>query len=173
MPVNDALTPKLKALARLLDRLPEIAGTEAVNFFKERFEKQGWQDGSFTPWARKKAANGYPALRSGNTNGLVDTIHWERAGEHSVIVRAGGSQKPYARIHNEGGVINVPVTDKSRKWAWAMYARTKDSKYKAFALQKKSVMQITIPKRQYLGASANLVQNIQEVIYNNIKRIMK
>jgi phage gpG-like protein len=173
MPVNDNFSPKLKAIIRLLERLPDIAGTEAVSFFKERFEEQGWRDGSFTAWDRKKEDNGYPVLRSQNTNGLVDTIHWVRSGEQSVTILAGGPDKPYARIHNEGGVITVPVTPKMRKWAWAMYNRTKNPKYKAIALQKKSTMRIIMPKRQYMGNSRDLVKRIETVIQNNIKRILK
>jgi phage gpG-like protein len=172
MPVIDHLTPKLKAMTRLIEQLPDIAGQEAVSFFKERFEKQGWQDGSFQPWARKKVDNNYPVLRSRNTNGLVDTIHWQRLSRRSVVIRAGGPGKPYARIHNEGGTITVPVTEKMRKWAWGMYSRTKDPKYKAIALQKKTVMQIKMPKRQYIGASRDLLKRIETVIHHNVKRIL-
>lgn len=173
MPIKENVSQKLKQLIRFLDRVPDIAGTEAVSFSRENFEKQGWSDGTFSPWQRKKVDNGYPVLRSKNPNGLVDTIHYEKTGPFSVIVRAGGPNKPYARVHNEGGVIVVPVTPKMRKWAWAMFNKTKNPKYKAMALQKNSSMRITMPRRQYIGESKDLIRNIETVIYNNFKRILR
>lgn len=170
MPVQENITQKLKAVTRVLELLPDIAGQEASSFFKDRFEKQGWEDGSFSPWSRKKVDNNYPILRSKSTRGLVDTIHWQKQGKRSVLILAGGPSKPYAMIHNEGGTITVPVTAKMRKFAWAMFNKTRDPKYKAMALQKKTSMQITMPKRQYIGNSKTLLNKIETVILTSLKR---
>lgn len=54
---------------------------------------------------------------------------------------------PYARIHEEGGTIpaySILMTPKMRRFFWAMWYETKDSKWKGAALKRGG---ITIPAR--------------------------
>lgn len=47
----DITIKKIKQAIRFIDKdLPTIAGTEAVNHFKENFEKQGFLDKSLVHW---------------------------------------------------------------------------------------------------------------------------
>ena len=172
MPIKEDVTKRLEALDRFFDRMPDIMGSEAVKFSKMRFEEQGWRDGSFNPWPRKKVDNNYPTLRSKNSAGLVDTIHYQKMGPRSVVVRAGGSLKPYARIHNEGGVTHPSVTPKSRAWARAMFLKTRNPMYMAMSLTRKTKLTVVIPKRQYIGNSRDLTEGIKNVLLTGIKRIM-
>ena len=58
--------------------------------------------------------------------------------------------KVYAAIHEYGGVINVPVTQKSRGYFWWRYRVTGDEKWMFMALSKKDVFRVVIPARPYL-----------------------
>jgi phage gpG-like protein len=176
MPFNEKIFfVKLQKLKNLLDSVPSIVGQEAENFFKDRFHEQGWRDGQLDKWPRKKVDNGYPILRSKNPRGLVDTIVWEVLSDHQVKITAGNPRKPYARIHNEGGVIIVPITPRMKAFFWAMAykaRRAEKEKWKAMALSKKNTFAIPIPKRQYMGKSQDLETNIIRTITNALNRII-
>ena len=162
----------IKRFGDLCKRFPDIAGTEAVKLFQENFTKQGWQGETFQPWQRKKVENGYNTLMSKNQNSLQKSIHIASKTETTVVI-ATGDNKPYARIHNEGGTINVPVTEKLKKWAWAMHYKTGNDKYKAIALTKKSTLKITMPQRQFMGATPELLKRIETVFNHLLNKISK
>ncbi|MCK4499828.1 hypothetical protein KAU11_04980, partial [Candidatus Babeliales bacterium] len=85
----------------------------------------------------------------------------------------------YSQIHNEGGNISVPVTKKMRKFAWAKHYEQagKGSKeftpWKGLALTKKNGLNITIPKRQFMGNSRDLNEIIAKDVTSYIKNIFK
>lgn len=58
--------------------------------------------------------------------------------------------KVYAAIHEYGGVIDVPVTQKSRGYFFWRYRVTGDEKWLFMAISKKDVFHIVIPARPYL-----------------------
>jgi phage gpG-like protein len=97
------------------------------NFERKAFFDKKWKD-------RKYKNKGSLMNISGNLRFSIEqnrkvygnTIEWS-------------SSLPYAKIHNEGGVI-----EQERK-----YRETKNPMYKASALAKK--VRIPIPKRQYIG----------------------
>lgn len=51
----------------------------------------------------------------------------------------------YARIQDKGGTTRPTVTKRMRGWAWYMFYKTKDEKYKGIALTKKSRLTVRIP----------------------------
>jgi phage gpG-like protein len=61
-----------------------------------------------------------------------------------------GTKVPYARIHEEGGII--PRTEKQRRYFWAMFYKTSDVKYKYMALSKTP---FTIRARPYFKPAAD------------------
>ena len=58
--------------------------------------------------------------------------------------------KIYAAIHEYGGTINVPVTQKSRGYFFWRYRVTGDEKWLFMAISKKTVFKVVIPARPYL-----------------------
>jgi len=40
-------------IAQTIKELPPIIGEEAVNFFIDNFDQQGWQGDSFEPWQKR------------------------------------------------------------------------------------------------------------------------
>ena len=114
----DKLNPKKLADA-LRNNATRVIGNEAVNFFKERFKKQDWNDTHSEPWKPRtsplseKRTGAHLLVQSGR---LRRSIRVLRADAHYVSV---GTDSPYARIHNEGGEITI--TPKMKAFFWAMY----------------------------------------------------
>lgn len=173
-------TAPLRELNRLLGvmrTLPTEIGTEAVNFFKEGFNKQGWQgDNGLEPWkARKEFIKGRNILIGKGTANLRKGIVKKVRGR-TVIITVEGIAEKYADIHNMGGKINVPNTPDLKKWAWAMYYKEKEggsatyaAMYKNMALSKKSAFEVEIPKRQFIGVSKQLEQRLNDYIQRRLR----
>ena len=73
---------------------------------------------------------------------LWESIKPKKVNQYRVDVEVG---VPYGAVH-EYGLPNQPITDKQRRFFWAMYAQTKDTMWKALALSQT----YTIPARPYL-----------------------
>ena len=141
--------------AQVKSDLLDIAETEGENFFAETFDKKGFTDVVFEPWQPNHA--GTPILR--NTGELWRSVQAFEKNEKRIVF---GSDVEYAEYHNEGATIQV--TRKMKKWMWWMYRQTGDTKYKYMALSKKT--HFVIPKRQFIGESKTLLNNIE----NKFKR---
>ena len=62
----------------------------------------------------------------------------------------GGKQSvPYAKIQDEGGTTHPTVTKRMRGWAWFMYAKWKEERFKWLALTKKSKLDVNIPASKW------------------------
>lgn len=59
------------------------------------------------------------------------------------------SSVPYANIHEKGGTFTVMITDRMRRFFWAMWRETGEIRYFRMAITKKKSFSITIPKRAY------------------------
>ncbi len=177
---------KLEKLERFLKRdALRIIGTEAVNFFEESFQKQGFTDKHFEKWEPAKrtrkdsvwygfeyrsrvplpdnhprrkgakrrykprkphpitnyspAATKRPTL-TGKTGDLGNSIEYSI---HGNTVRVF-SDKPYAKVQNDGGTIKV--------------------------FGKKSVK---LPARKFMGRSQKLENELKQMIDKEIKNIFK
>lgn len=177
---------KLKDIARYARQdLPRHIGKIAVDHYRDNFELGGYMDESLKPWkpARRmgqtdNAAGGYGTLLSSRKE-LYNSIRFT-ASDYRVVVSSG---KVYSRIHNEGGVINqtIAITPKMRRFAWAKYYEENPTgegdtggKWKGLALTKKTSItrSITMPKRQFMGKSAQLRLLIQARAKNDLKKIL-
>jgi phage gpG-like protein len=137
---------------------------ELTDEFVQNFVRKGFFN---TKWPDVKRDPGVGSLMN-RTGSLMRSI--EATIEDNTIVFT--SSMPYADIHNSGGPVktNVPVTDKMRKWAWAIYYKTKNNKYKAMALTKKTHFSATfdMPQRQFIGAAPQVKSIVEENIKRNI-----
>lgn len=137
-------------------RLLLRAGVEAVNFSKERFVQKNWLDSTREPWEpRKKRSRGSLMVKSGR---LKRSIRKISDGHNFVLI---GTDVPYAQLHNEGGTVdkisNVRSHSRSRK------GRT----FNVVAHRRK--MNLTVPKRQFLGNSRILGRRIERQIARDIQ----
>lgn len=130
--------------------LPDIVGVEAVNFFTESFENEGFTDETFTRWQEvkrrqnpKRDRDTLKILTQGRE--LSRSIEYETQPGQVVItsdtVRAG-SNKSYASAHNEG----TNTAGKNHN--------------------------ITIPKRQFIGKSQTLDKEIMDKTQNDLLGII-
>lgn len=163
--------PDFAAFAKELKRdVVSYAAVTGLNFFLDSFQKQGFTDRGFNPWPLRKNDT-----RPGGAL-LVNKAHLRnslKVMERSSSRILFGTNSPYAKIHNEGGIINVNLTPKARKFFWFMYYATNDSRYKWMAISKKSSLSIKIPKRQFIGESETLMNNLEKWLKNEIEQRFK
>jgi len=62
-----------------------------------------------------------------------------------------GTDVIYGRIHEKGGTTHPTVTKKMRGWAWYMYGKTGEDKFKGLALTRKNRLTIKLPARPFLS----------------------
>lgn len=169
MAVNN--TPDFaKMAAMIMDELAVEVADYAQRFFKNSFKDQGFTDLSFIPWVKRMDSE--PHLLLMKSGALEDSIKITEATKTKIEITAGEGL-PYASIHNTGGTIQVKVTPKMRKFFWYMYSSTGQAKWKGMALTKKESFIINIPQRQYIGESATLMKDIDEMIIWKIQNVQQ
>jgi phage gpG-like protein len=155
-----------------LQNLPVVVGETAVNFFKDSFDRGGFIDKSFERWTPRKDKLQHKLLLK--TFFLKNSIQVVRSSPDEVEVASVMNTKyNYAEIHNNGGIINIPVTAKSRKFFWFMYKATKDPTYKNMALSKKETFAVKMPKRQFIGESEFLMKRLEMNHNITVEKIIK
>lgn len=114
----------------------------------------------------------WPALKSGGETPLVSSGRLKNSREYgsgsNFAYVTVGKDLAYARIQREGGVIKVPINNKSRGYFWAMWYQTGDEKWKNFALSRRSEFIIYIPPREYLSIPQQDLFEMLEVIGSGI-----
>lgn len=164
-------TPNFESIAREIFKniSPKVA-QKVRAFFLQSFIKQGFTDTSFIPWVKRVDAFPHKTLQQSLT--LKNSLHIAEQSPEKVVISAG-EKLSYAAIHNEGGTITVKVTEKMRKYFWAMYYRTQDSRYKWMALTEKETLTIHIPKRQFIGESYTLDKQLEKLIIEEMLQAEK
>lgn len=163
---NKMEEPKFFDIAKeLLKKARIYAEVTGTNHFKESFDKGGFTDVSFSPWAKIKnpASPVRPVLL--NTSYLRDSVQVFSSNNKEIVF---GSDAEYAQIHNEGGTIKITNSKRAKKYFWFMYYQTKNEMWKNMALSKKSHFTITIPKRQFIGESKTLLHDLDDFIKDEI-----
>lgn len=152
-------------------RFPAQAGDTALRFINGNFRAQGWQGSTFQPWK--------PNKRGGRI--LVQKGHLRSASFYNtapgmVVVR---NTLKYASIHNEGGNVQIPVTDKMRKFAWSMYAKNggkgkpQAERWKGLALTKKTYLNINVEQRQFAPTERSPSPVLNAAITRKIEQELK
>ena len=161
-------TPNFETMAREIFKniSPKVA-QKARAFFLQSFIKQGFTDASFIPWVKRVDTLPHKTLQQSLT--LKNSLRIAEQLPERVVISAG-EKLNYAAIHNEGGTITVRVTEKMRKYFWAMYYKTQNNSYKAMALTKKTSLTIHIPKRQFIGESYTLDKQLEKLSIEEIHR---
>lgn len=162
-------------------QLPDIAGGQAVSFFKESFRRQGWvYNGSLQKWEQRKPGS----KRNKGRALLVDTGRLRRSirivqkGEGYVKI---GTDVPYAQAHNEGATITgtASIPGFRRKGGKVKKHKRGDTIIKAHTRTAGKVsahtrnMNTTIPKRQFMGESPDVMKSVERAIFRRIDEIMK
>lgn len=169
---NNFLIPDFEgAFKQLLNDLPRYVQVTAIDFFVDSFHKQGFTNENFESWDKRTQ----PDYRPGGailtaTGALRNSIHTIEANTKNVTI---GTYAAYAKIHNDGGTITLPVTKKMKKFFWFMYQKTQNNKWKWMALTKKQYLKLKFPKRQFIGDSVVLMDDIEKWFFNQIDKRIK
>ena len=170
MPLNYTGKPTKSILQQYTDlrnQAPRMVGTMAVNFFKDRFERGGWQDASFKKWDARKnnKTKGKTKKRAilVQTGRLRRSIRITHVLNNSVHV---GTDVPYAQLHNEGGSINTTASVRAHT------RKGKKGKSHAVKAHTRKVL-INITQRQFMGNSDFLNRRIQMNLIHKLKQIFQ
>jgi len=164
---------QLDELEGVYRKLPRIAGQIAVRFSKERFKTKDWVDNRTEPWGNRKDNFANPIMVGKQSGALRRSIRIVRVTPRYVII---GSDKPYARIHNEGG--SIPVTEKMKKFFYWKYLNAKEANKKKdaefwFNMYISKKKNIRIPRRQFMGNSTILSKKIEREALAMTKQAIK
>ena len=162
-----------KKMAKVLSKAPRALGSIAVSFFKQSFRNQGFTNDTLEPWKPRSGNkdNGRAILvKSGR---LRNSIRIVKADTSVIII---GTDVPYAKIHNRGYVGGVTVK---------AHHRTKISKVLVYNIKSKKgrtvktdtgrsqiqsfTRRIRMPKRQFMGNSAQLNKLIKQWFVSQLK----
>lgn len=184
---------KVDEVKRLVNRtIPIKVGNLAVRHFKDNFRKGGFVNNGLQKWKPAKrlsdggtdAGSNYATLTSGRNHLMNSTQYTPGVGAVRVF-----NNVPYALIHNTGGTTHPTVTPRMRKYFWAMFFKTlgikpgsgvkvpellppEAERYKAMALTKKTTLTVEIPKRPFIGESAELTAKIKTTIEKEIEKLV-
>lgn len=162
----------------LLRDTARIAGVESVKFFKDSFVKGGFTDSSLQKWPDRKSPLGGKRMMYGRGT-LMQSIRKVEESTKRIVI---ASDVIYSEIHNEGG--EIIVTKQMKKYWWAQYYKltgkvkqTKSGKVsksasntqisakaaycKRMAMMKEGT-KIKIPKRQFIGESKTLMNELDK-----------
>jgi len=104
----DTLAAKLQSrINSAMRAMPRIIGNEAVNFYLDKFEQQGWQgNNGLQKWRQRqretKKSQGKPVLVA--SGALRRSIRITSIMTNAVHI---GTNMPYARVHNDGGSCDL------------------------------------------------------------------
>jgi phage gpG-like protein len=151
-------------------------GAIAVRHMQRNFTNQGWTPGRVVlPWQKRagkeKGRRRAILIKSG---ALRRSIRILDSGLGYVKI---GTNMPYSKIHNEGGVINTTqsVPAHTRK----AHTRSRGRGRKRIAVPEAKVKAHTrkvntrIPRRQFVGPSSEVMRQANEWIKNEIEKTVK
>lgn len=178
---------RLNAVQTALKNLPQKVGAQVVLFTKQRFREQAWVDTTTQPWAKRKPG----AKRDKGRAILKDTGRLQRS-VRVISVTPGsvviGTDVPYAQAHNEGfrGLQNVRSHTRNRYQrvtsGTGIYSvktrkeRMQSSKQVVHGGEisvKAFTRHMNLPKRQFLGNSQALNNQVKRLIISEINKALK
>lgn len=166
----EQLRKKLLVLHQSIQvRIPKLVAADAERFFKESFRLQGWRDAGMRPWVRTKGGKAGRILK--RTGLLMNSVRVEAVGTR-IIASAGGSNIPYARIHNEGGTIEgtFQVRAHQRKAHLARTRRGRITRKEAAVKAHERKVLTYMPRRQFMGPSKQLEAVWKSTIERELQR---
>lgn len=141
-----------------------VIGVTAVNFFKSNFIREGFKDGGIKKWMplsrsrREQKGSGKRILT--DSGDLRRSINYKKTNDGVLIY----ADEPYAEIHNEGGQIiaTVTVSEHPRSTKWGTVTVKEHTRN----------MNTTMPQRQFMGYSEDLIKELDSAITQRVKAIL-
>ncbi len=176
-------------------RLPVKVGQMAQRHVQDNFLKSGYVDGGLHPWTPAKrlsqggtsAAARHKTLMSSRKHLYSGTKYTPGTAQVTIF-----NDVAYAAVHQQGATINIPITPKMRRYAWARHydatgrskgsqsgkkGRTRatsegDTMWKRLALTKKKQLVVKIPARPFIGPSRELSDKVTQLIEKELTNIL-
>ncbi|WP_271782212.1 phage virion morphogenesis protein [Aquimarina algiphila] len=164
--MSTAFIQRLNRVSEVSKRLPNRAAALAVNFSKERFARKNWADTSRQQWPKRQAgrkSRGSVMVRSGR---LKRSIRKLQVTSNYILI---GSDVPYAQLHNEGGTIKKTVNIREHQ---RRITRGRKGG-RATVKNHKRKMNLTVPKRQFIGESAVLTRRMERMLEKELKNALQ
>jgi phage gpG-like protein len=120
------------------------------------------EGGRPTSWAVR--ADGSRSYLGGPGGSIGRSIR-EASGDSWAEVSSG---LPYSAIHQFGGMPKPRVSQRSRKYFWAMFFETGNEKWKWMALSRKTQFAVNIPARPYMQLTEEDVAEIAAMVGKDI-----
>jgi len=160
------LTGFNKSLSRFI---PKKIANAGVRHFKQSFINGGFTNSTLVKWP-KTQRGGTILVQSTNLKTSVKKLE---ANSKKVVVTAGNQNVNYAKIHNEGGTINKTVSIRSfTKKQFTRRRKGRPETVKSHQVGAHSRrMNLTIPKRQFMGNSKVLNAKIDIIISKELKKL--
>jgi len=144
--------------------LPRIVGVEAVNFFTESFQNEGFTNQTLVPWKEVKRRENPRPNRAADTQKILSQSG--NLGRSIEFTAEPGqvtifSELDYAEVHNEGfsGTVSVKSHTRNRNGnTYTVRSHTRN---------------VTIPKRQFIGDSETLDRKVEKIMEDGVKKILK
>lgn len=155
-------------------RLPPLLGAEAVRHTKENFRRGGFMDATLQPWEQRKVPDAGRGILIGKGSGhLFRDVRILSRTSNMVTV---GTTLPYAKIHNDGGVIAHPggtafYKTKDGKLAWVSNQVAARLANAGRRLPRTKPHAIRIPQRKFLGQSISLNKKLHDIVARELKRL--
>lgn len=160
-----------RAIQKVYRQTPTMVGGIAVQFFKDRFNRQGWQDRGFERWTdRKKRDQG--RLIGMKTGRLKRSPRVLTKTRNSVFI---GTDVPYAQRFNEGFTGTVSQSVKShRVRSHKRRVRGKNQTVREHTRDEHSrTQQVEQPARPFIGESQFLNRRIQMNIEHELRKELR
>lgn len=161
-----------------------IMGNDALNHFKSSFTNQGFTDEGLSKWKPRKRSKRRGKSDSSRailvkSGTLKRSLIKESTGLHSVKIT---TNVPYAIFHNEGGVMyrkpfkRTATRSVRIRGAYRSLGDERGRGKKVKIMGKRHNVSATsykLPKRQFVGHSRKLIDNLRNKLNNKIKDAFK
>ncbi|MCX7099942.1 MAG: phage virion morphogenesis protein [Methylobacter sp.] len=157
-----------------INRLPPLLGAEAVRHTKENFRQGAFVDATAQPWEKRKndPDPGRGVLIGKGTGHLFRDMRILNRTNNMVTV---GTTLPYAKIHNDGGVIAHPGGTaffiKKGKIAYVSNRVAANLATAGHKLPRTKAHAIRIPQRKFLGQSVSLNKKLHTIVARELKNL--
>jgi phage gpG-like protein len=173
-----------------MERAIILIGNEAKNFFVNSFRLQGFEDRTVEKWKPRKKET----KRSIGRAILVKSGDLRRSIIRQPVNKANLSVKistdlPYAKVHNEGGIINKGSSSSVLHFRDVMTNIETGKVTRRFAKNRQTGMRhlratsamkvdigahsINMPKREFIGNSYKLNENCKKIVISQLDKIFK
>jgi phage gpG-like protein len=153
MGIIEAMKTLSQELKQLYREAPRYVGNLALQHFNDNFQQQGFVDDTLQPWPPRHDDGGQDRAILVKTGRLRRSLRISRLSTEEVVI---GTDVPYAKVHNEGGMINVKAHNRRSK-------RGNEFAVRAYIYK--------ATQRKFIGASKQLDRKIENYFTDRVEAI--